>query len=743
MEKKTFSTQFAGKEVKIETGIMAQAANASILITMGETVLLVTAVMSKHVREGMNWFPLMVDYEEKLYAAGRIKGSRFIKREGRPTDEAVLVSRFIDRAIRPLFDGRIKNDVQVMVTALSFDGENDPDILGLIGASCVLTMSDIPWNGPIGAIRVSKIGDEWLFNPTYAQREEAEFDLDIAGNTETVVMVEARADETKEADLEEAFKRGRAEMQPILDLIEEVRASVGKEKVDLFTPKNDEAKAKLEAQAEIKIKAEAIMREDMKELFFAEPKATKGERVDAKAKLEQRLVDKLTEEGVEESLIKYAKGLAYDFTSIETTRMILEEDHRLDGRALDEMRPISVANRFLPRTHGSALFARGETQALSIVTLGSPGDAQLLDGMETVETKRYMHHYNFPPYSVGEAKPLRGAGRREIGHGALAEKALAGMIPEKEDFPYTIRVVSETVNSNGSSSMASTCGSTIALMDAGVPIKAPVAGVAVGLASNGDDYKVIMDLQDLEDGPGGMDFKITGTRDGVTAIQMDTKTQGLNHDIVVQALAFAKKGRNEILDEIEKLIPEVQEMSAHAPRILKMTIDPEKIRDVIGPGGKMINKIIEETGVETIDIEQDGLVMITAKDGESGQLAYDWVHNLTRAIEKGETFEGEVVKLMDFGAFVNVLPGKDGMVHVSELAPWRVEKVGDIVKLGDKVHVKVIEIDSMGRVNLSMKQAEGNVYTDEMKAKASKPRAPRDDKKSPGTTKRPPPVREK
>jgi polyribonucleotide nucleotidyltransferase len=455
------------------------------------------------------------------------------------------------------------------------------------------------------------------------------------------------------------------------------------------------------------------------ELFFGAPKASKVERALAKDELKKRVVIFLTAEGLDEEGITLGKSHIASLLDEEIGNTILEQGKRVDGRGLDEIRELTSEAAILPCVHGSGLFSRGETQVLSVVTLGAPGDKQTLDGMEIVGEKRFMHHYNFPPFSVGEAKPLRGAGRREIGHGALAEKALAYMIPEKETFPYSIRVVSEVLGSNGSSSMGSTCGTSLALMDAGVPIKAAVAGIAMGLASNGKKYQVITDLQDLEDGEGGMDFKITGTRDGITAIQLDTKTDGLPHSVIVEAVTRAQSARMKVLDVMATAIAAPRaELSPNAPRILNITINPDKIREVIGSGGKTINEIIEKTGVSDIDIEQSGLVMITSPDAESAQKAYDWIYNLTRDIEAGEVFEGEVVRLMDFGAFVQLLPGKDGLVHVSELAPWRVEKVTDVVNIGDKVHVKVIEIDEKGRVNLSMKQAEGNVYTEEMKSKA-------------------------
>lgn len=739
MQKEKFSAMIGDKEMIIETGTFAQATNASCTVRYGDTVVLATVVMSKDIRPGMGFFPLMVDYEEKMYASGRIKGSRYIKREGRPTDEAVLVGRFIDRAIRPLFDTRLQNDVQVIVTALAFDQENDPDILGLIAASCALHMSDIPWNGPIGATRISKLGEDWVINPTYNQRETSEFDLDVSGTSEKIVMVEARANETTEETLLEGFDHGFAQMQPVIDLINEVRAKVGKEKLDPFTPKNEMETKALERKEEIIKMAETFMREQMQELFFAMPKATKSERSEAKTELKNRLVAFLKEQGQTDDEISIATGIIYDFVQNEASRIILEEGKRLDGRAITEIRQLTIDAGILPRVHGSGLFSRGETQSLSVCTLGAPGDKLTLDGMETVGEKRYMHFYNFLPFSVGETRPLRGPGRREVGHGALAEKALAGMMPSIEDFPYTILVMSETLNSNGSSSMASTCGSTLALMDAGVPIKEPVAGIAMGLASRGDVWKIITDIQDLEDGVGGMDFKIAGTKNGVTAIQMDTKTDGITKEIVREAINQSKNARLEILNQILAVIPEPRkELSPFAPRIIKLMINPERIREVIGPGGKMINEIIEKTGVQTIDIEQNGLVMITSIDGESGEKARQWVFDLTREVQAGEIFDGEVVRLMDFGAFVQVLPGKDGMVHVSELAPWRVDKVADIVKIGDKVKVKVIEVDDLGRINLSMKQADGNVYTEEMKAKAQT-QAPRRDVKPQG--KRPMPQR--
>ncbi len=735
MNIKKFNTKFAGKDLIIETGHYAAAANASCTVQMGETVVLVTAVMSSEKKPGLGYFPLMVDYEEKLYATGRIKGSRFIKREGRPTDEAVLVGRFVDRAIRPLFDKRMTNEVQIIMTVLAFDKENDPDILGLIGASTVLHMSNIPWNGPIAAIRVSRLNNEWIFNASYDQRKESSLNLDIAGTTEKVIMIEAVANEAKEDLIAEAFELGRNELGSVIELIEKIRQDIGKEKLDLFSPKTDEEQTLLERKTEIEEMAKKFIQEKTQTLLFTAPKATKMERNEAKTEIKKLLIEEMTAKGIEdEDEIKWATGMIYDEVQNEISRMILEKGKRVDGRKITEVRQLNIEVGVLPRVHGTGHFNRGETQVLAICTLGAPGDQQTLDGMETVGEKRYMHHYNFPPFSVGEARYLRSTGRREIGHGALAEKALEPVLPSKEDFPYTIRVVSEVLNSNGSSSMASTCGSTLALMDAGVPISEAVAGIAIGIASREDKWQVITDIQDLEDGPGGMDFKVTGTKNGITAIQMDTKTQGLTHDIIIEALKQGRSALDGILKQMNDIIATSRpELSEYAPRILSLNINPDKIRDVIGPGGKMINEIIEKTGVETIDIEQDGLVMITAKNQKSGEMAYKWINELTRDLIEGEEFEGEVVKIMDFGAFVSLgKSGKEGLVHISELAPWRVDKVEDIVKMESKVHVKLMEIDSMGRLNLSMKRAKGNEYTEEMKTKSEKKttKTPSDSKKS-------------
>ena len=706
-----FSCEFGGKTLSIETGKLAQAANGACLVTYGNTVVLATAVMSAEARAGLDFFPLMVDYEEKLYAAGRIKGSRFIKREGRPTDEAVLVGRFIDRALRPLFDQRLKNDVQVIVSVLAFDGENDPDISGLIGAVAALQISDIPFNGPIAACRVNLLNGEYVINGSYSQRLEAKFDVDVAGTTDTVIMLEAGCDQASEEQVLEAIGLGQQAMKPVLELLEKMRKEIGKPKREPYLMLTEAENLVEKRKVEIKGILLPIAEKLIEDKFFAEPMASKTERAQAKQAFKTALKAAAGEQGVVETELGMVGALAGEYLDNAVTKMIVQNDRRVDGRAITEIRALGAEVKLLPRVHGSGYFTRGETQVLSVCTLGAPGDKQTLDGMELVGERRFMHHYNFPPFSVGEAKPLRGAGRREIGHGALAEKALQYMIPAAEEFPYTIRVVSETLMSNGSSSMGSTCGASLALMDAGVPIKAAVAGIAIGLASDGVNFKVITDLQDLEDGMGGMDFKITGTEKGITAIQLDTKTVGLPRAVVEEAYKQGLVARLKVLEVMKTARAHPRaELSEFAPRILTLQINPERIREVIGPGGKMINEIIAKTGVASIDIEQTGLVLITSVDAAAGSAALEWVKNLTREVEVGEFFTGKVIKLMDFGAFVEFLPGKEGLVHVSEMAPWRVEKVTDIVKVGDTVQVKLFEIDDKGRLNLSMKQAPGNVY---------------------------------
>ncbi len=706
-----YQTQWGGRELSIEVGKYAQQAGGSCIVQYGETVVLATATMSAYARDGLNWFPLMVDFEEKMYAAGRIKGSRFMKKEGRPTDEAVLTSRMIDRALRPLFDDRIRNDIQVIVTVLAYDQENDPDVVGLIAASCALHMSDIPWRGPLAGVRVGHIEGEFVLNPMKSQMADSSIDLIFAGLNDKLIMVEAGATEATEDIVLGGFWHGLDEMKAPIDLINQVQAAHGKEKRYPGAAVTDEEKEAEVTRSRIEEIARPFLVEQVQELFFKAPQATKGERGAAKGELKDRLKVFLAEQGVEEGHIGYGTAIASDVLESEIQRLVVDEDRRVDGRAATEIRELISEVAVLPRVHGSAHFSRGETQVMTIVTLGSPGDEQLLDGMRDVGTKRYFHHYNFPPFSVGEVKPMRGPSRRDIGHGGLAEKALLPMMPDKESFPYTIRAVSEVFGSNGSSSMGSTCGSTLSLMDAGVPIKAPVAGLAMGLAMNpAGEWKILTDLQDLEDGKGGMDFKIAGSREGLTAIQMDTKTDGLSRDIVQATFDQAKAARMEILDVIEKEIPEPRaDLSPHAPRIISLRINPELIGNVIGPGGKTINEMIATTGVQAIDIDDDGLVMITSTDAAGAEEARAMVENLTREVVVGDVYPGKVVRIMDFGAIVEFLPKRDGMVHVSMMAPWRVEKVTDIVNMGDEVFVKVMEVSpDGGKISLSMKDAPGN-----------------------------------
>jgi len=714
MNEKTFEMDYAGRKLIVKTGALAMQANASCTVQYGDTMVLATAVINKEEKEGMPYFPLMVEFQEKMYAAGRIKGSRFIKREGRPTDEAVLTSRLIDRGLRPLFDDAIRRDIQVVVSALSIDGENAPDVPAIIAASLVLHISDIPWAGPLAGIRIGQVDGKFIANPTYEEREKSAIDLVLSNSMDKVAMVESEANEADEKTVFEAFKFGLEQTKPVIEFIEKIRKEVGKEKLVIDTSRkldddegDENQKVSLEELKKLEAECKEKALEQLDKYLFNIPKGSKGERKATLSKVKEGLQDFLKEKQVGKDRRKKVLGFWEEFIDDQITRAVLERDQRVDGRKLTEIRDLSSTVGLIPRVHGSGLFNRGETQILSVLTLGSPSDEQLLDGMEVSGKKRYMHHYNFLGFSVGEASPIRGAGRREIGHGALAEKALKPVLPSKEDFPYTILITSETLGSNGSSSMASTCGSTLALMDAGVPIKKPVAGIAMGMASNEKgEYKILTDIQDLEDGAGGMDFKVTGTRDGITAIQMDTKTHGITLEMIEKALSQGTVALNEILDMIQKVIPEPRnDLSKYAPRITSLKINPEKIGTVIGPGGKIINKIIEETGV-AIDIEDDGLVMITSTEQAGMKEAIEWIETLTKEAKVGETYEGEVVRILDFGAFVEIFKGTDGMVHVSEIsAKERVEDINKFLKVGQKVKVKVMKIDEKGRINLSMKQA--------------------------------------
>ncbi|HZU12588.1 MAG TPA: polyribonucleotide nucleotidyltransferase [Chloroflexota bacterium] len=681
------SIDFAGRSLTIETGKVAWQANGAVTVRYGDTIVLATAVASKAPRPNIDFFPLTVDFEEKLYAAGKIPGG-YIKREGRPSTEAILTSRLTDRPLRPLFPKGFRNDVQIMVTPLSVDHVNDPAILSVIGASAALTISDIPFNGPVGAVRVGYIDDKIVINPQLPDLENSRLDLVMAATRDAIVMVEAGAKEVPEDVVLEALRLGHDAILPVIEMQERLRQAAGKEKRefplkqvpdDLVAAMNDYIGTRLH---------DNLVHPD---------KQAREEAVDA---LEAEVVAHFEAQETWD-----AGDIASVFESIlkKTVRgMILKENVRPDGRTRTEIRPLSVEVGLVPRVHGSGLFSRGQTQALTIATLGSGSDEQIIDGLGLEEAKRYLHHYNFPPFSVGETRPVRGPGRREIGHGMLAERALEAVIPDQESFPYTIRLVSEILSSNGSTSMAATTGSTLALMDAGVPIKAPVSGIAMGLITDdAGNYAILTDIQGVEDALGDMDFKVTGTRDGVTAIQMDIKVSGLTREIMQEALEQARQARLVILDKIHEVMPEPRsELSEFAPRITRIKINPDKIGTVIGPQGKMIKKIIEETKAQ-VDIEDDGSVFIATNNADSAQKAIDMIKGLTQEVEVGQTYNGTVKRILDFGAFVEVLPGKEGLVHISQLANHRVNRVEDVVNVGDHLEVKVTGIDSMGRINLS------------------------------------------
>ncbi len=701
-EVKVFETEVAGKKFRVEVGKLAGQAHGACTVQYGDTVVLATAVQADSPREGIDYFPLMVDYEERLYAAGKIKGSRFIKREGRPTDEAILKARLLDRSLRPLFNNTERRDVQVIVTVLSVDQENDPDVPALLGASLALAMSPIAWSGPVAAVRVGRVNGEWVLNPSYEARGKSDLEVYVSGTLSQVVMLEAAANQIPEEVMAEAIAFGHKHVAKLFPFIQEVLKACSRPKQAVPTL-DAEAQA---ADAKLRTKVRGYLEGKFASVFGAQGKVARHQAI-TKVALE---LDEALKADNDVSKEARAQGLALmdEFLDHAARQLVLQKGVRIDGRKVDEVRPLACEVGLLPRTHGTGLFQRGETQVLSIVTLGSPGMEQTLDGMEKDGKKRFMHHYNFPGFSVGEAKPVRSPGRREIGHGALAEKALEPVIPQdREKFPYTIRVVSEVFGSNGSSSQASTCGSSLALMDAGVPILASVAGVAMGIVVDPADkskYVIITDVQDIEDHADSMDFKVAGTRTGVTAIQLDIKLPGISQEVVAKTLQQARTARLQILDKMDAVISAPRpELSKYAPRIVSFKIPIDRIRDVIGPGGKMINEIIAATGV-TIDIEDDGLVMVTSVSAEASARAIDWIKNLTREVAVGETFQGKVARLMNFGAFVEILPKQEGLVHVSELAWSRVENVADVVKVGDIMNVKVIEIDEMGRINLSHKQ---------------------------------------
>ena len=697
-ETKKYSTQYAGKKLEVEIGHLAGQADGSVFIKYGDTSVLVTAVMSDGNLRDVNYLPLTVDYEERYYAAGKIKGSRWIKRETRPGEEATLHARMIDRTLRPRFDQRIRNDIQIIATVLSFDGENDPDIPSLIGASLALMISDIPFSGPVAGARVSEAEGKLILSPNYEERKKSSFDLVAAGIDEKINMIEFDGDQAPETKILEAIELGRQEYRKAIDfqnkIVEELKPE--KRKVEIFEPDEKIAKS-----------IKDFLKDKLEDAIYKDKgKSETRENINA---LQQSLIGHLKETHGDNSnlgrAIKEIENIIGKELDEIVHKNILEKERRSDGRKLDELRPLTIEAGVLPRTHGSGIFQRGETQILNILTLGSPGKEQWIEEMETEKKKYFMHHYNFPPYSTGETGRIGFPGRREIGHGALAEKSLEPVIPNKEDFPYTIRLVSEALSSNGSTSMASVCASTLALMDGGVPIKEPVAGISIGLAisRDGKKFKLLTDIQGEEDHYGDMDFKVAGTKNGVTGIQLDVKNDGITKEIMEAALDQARKVRLKILEEMKKVIAAPRsELSPFAPRVYKIQINPDKIRNVIGPGGKIINEIVAQTGV-TIDIEDSGLVFVTSEKEESAKKALEWINNLTREVKVGEIFEGIIVKIMDFGAFVELFPNQDGLVHISEISDKHVERVSDAMKVGDVVKVKVKKIDDQGRVSLTMR----------------------------------------
>ncbi len=686
----TYSMELGGRTLTMEIGKIAKQANGAVLVRYGETAVVVAVTGTKEPREGVDFFPLTVDFEEKMYSVGKIPGG-FIKREGRPSTNAILTSRLIDRPIRPMFPDGYHNDVQIVATAVSVDPDNAPDMPAMIGASTALSISDIPFEGPIAGVRIGLIDGQFIVLPTVDQIEKSELNLAVAGTKDAILMVEAGAKEVSEETMLDAIWFAHDQIKKIVEFQEKIQAEIGKTKmaVPVYVPPADIVAA-VKEYGEAKLKA-ALMDAD---------KLRRDEMVgEVKEDIAEHFADQYPDNGADVAYVtqKLIKAVV--------RRTIAVDKIRPDGRQLNEVRPVTCEVGILARPHGSALFTRGQTQVLNCTTLAPLREAQIIDGLGPEVTKRYIHHYNFPPYSVGETKPMRSPGRREIGHGALAERALLPVIPSEEEFPYAIRLVSEVLESNGSSSMASTCASTLSLMDAGVPIKAPVSGVAMGLVKDGDDFTILTDIQGLEDALGDMDFKVTGTEKGITAMQMDIKIDGINKEIFKQALAQAKEGRHFILGKMLECIPEPRkELSKYAPKITTLKIDPDKIKDIIGPGGKMIKKIVEETGAK-IDVDDDGTVYVAAVNSESADKAVATIKGITAVPEVGKIYTGKVTRIMNFGAFVEFMPGKEGLVHISQLANERVNKVEDVVSIGDEIMVKLTEIDSKGRLNLSRKAA--------------------------------------
>ena len=706
---KSYETELAGRKLVIETGKLAGLANGNVVVKYGDTVVMVNVTASKEPKEGIDFFPLSVDFEEKMYSVGKIPGS-YTKREGKPSDKAILVSRAIDRPLRPLFPKDFRNDVVVVATVLCVEQDNSPEVAAMIGASAALSISDIPFGGPTAAVNVGLVNGEIVINPTEEQRKISDLNLTVAGTAEKVAMIEAGANEVPDDVMLEAIKKGHEEIKKVCQFIQKMKDEIGKPK---FAYKS------FAVDHDLYEELEKDYTEKMKTAVQEIDKDTRDNNVAVLTEeIENALAEKIGEEEFEKRKQEIGEAV-YKLEKKCVRDMIFYEHKRVDGRAIDEIRPLSCEVGLLPRTHGSALFTRGQTQVMSIVTLGMKSEEQELDGIDTETAKRYMHQYNFPGYSVGEAKTSRGPGRREIGHGALAEKALVPVLPPVEEFPYAIRVVSEVLSSNGSTSQASICGSTLALMDAGVPIKRPVAGISTGLVTNSenpDDYVMLTDIQGLEDFFGDMDFKVGGTEKGITAIQVDIKVDGLSYKIIEEAFARTRKARQYILDDIMKpVISEPrEEISKYAPHIITTQIKVEKIKDVIGKGGETINKIIDETGVK-IDIEEDGQVFIYSTDAEMGEKALDIIENIARVVEVGQIYYGTVTRTTSFGAFVDIGGGKEGLVHISKIAKEHIKNVTDYVNVGDKVPVKVIEIDDQGRINLTMKDLVENNSEEENK----------------------------
>lgn len=690
-----FRFELGGRPLVLEFGGLAKQANGSVLVRYGDTVVLATATMSKEPREGIDFFPLLVDYEERMYAVGKIPGG-WGRREGRPSEEAILSARMIDRPLRPLFPDGFRNDVQIVASVLSVDKNNSPTIAALIGASAALHISNIPFAGPVAAVKIGLVDGEFVVNPTLAEQVHSELDLTVAGTKDAVMMVEAAANEVSERVALEAIAFGHAVIQQICTLQEQIRDDIGRDKLEVST---FQPEATTDKWVREKVTA------DLASALLTSEKLERQRLID---EVQASVHEAYLEVHGDEQYDEHSKTLDVIFDTVlkeEVRRSITKDKVRPDGRKPDEIRPISCAVGLLPRVHGTGLFTRGQTQVLTALTLGLKSDEQLLDNLTDEDSKRYIHHYNFPAFSVGEVRPVRGPGRREIGHGALAERALLPVIPKEDEFPYTLRLVSEVLESNGSSSMASICGSTLSLMDAGVPIKRPVAGIAMGLMMLGEDFTILTDIQGLEDALGDMDFKVAGTTEGITALQMDIKIGGVTSEIMAEALEQARQGRLYILGKMAEAIAEPRtELSRYAPKIITMEIPVDKIRDVIGPGGKIIREIIAKTGV-AIDIEDDGRVYIASTDGDGGSQAQKLIERYVKDVEIGETYLGVVKRIMNFGAFVEILPGKEGLVHISQLERRRVNKVEDVVNIGDEVLVKVLEIDRQGRINLSRKEA--------------------------------------